>query len=53
MKGVCSYFYPQGTVIKGTDFVAIYKGNDILRINEKVQYKIDSYDETNMWLIVE
>lgn len=53
IQGVCSYFYPQGTVITGEDFIAIYKGNETLCINRLVQFEIKSYDDINMWLVVE
>lgn len=52
VHGVNSYSYPQGTVIKGKDFIAIYKGNDEFCINKSVRYKVESYDDTNMWLVV-
>ena len=52
VQGLNKYIYPQGTVIKGEDFLAIYKGEDPFYINKLVQYKIDSYDDKNMWLVV-
>lgn len=51
--GVNSYSYPQGTVVKGTDFIALYTGGDSFCINKLSHYKIKSYDNINMWLIVE
>lgn len=53
VQGVNSYSYPQGTVIKGKDFIAIYKGHDTFCLNKLVSYKIKSYDNINMWLVVE
>lgn len=53
IQGVNSYCYPQGTVIRGNDFIAIYTGKDSFCINKLVQYKVKSYDDTNMWLVVE
>lgn len=53
VQGVNSYSYPQGTIIKGKNFIAIYKGDVPFCLNKLVQYKIKSYDDINMWLIVE
>lgn len=53
MQGVNSYSYPQGTVIRGKDFIAIYKGNESFCLNKLVCHKVKSYDDTNMWLIIE
>lgn len=52
VQGLNKYIYPQGTIIKGEDFFAVYKGKDPFYINKLVQYKIDSYDDINMWLVV-
>lgn len=48
--GKYSYSYPQGSIIKGDDFIAIYKGDDLFCLNQLVRYKVKSYDDTNMWL---
>lgn len=53
VQGVISYFYPQGTIIKGNDFIAIYEGKDLFCLNKSVQYTVKSYDDTNMWLVLE
>jgi len=53
IQGVNSHSYPQGTVIKGRDFFAIYKGNKPFYPNKLVQYEVKSYDNLNMWLVVE
>ncbi len=53
IHGINSYLYPQGTVVKGMDFIAIYIGNDSFCIDKLSHYKIISYDNINMWLIVE
>lgn len=53
VQGTNSYFYPQGTVITGKDFIAIYDGNESFCINKIVKYKVKSYDDINMWLVVE
>ena len=52
VQGVNSYSYPQGTIIKGNDFIAIYKGNESFSLNKLVRYKVKAYDELNMWLVV-
>lgn len=48
--GVCKYFYPQGAIIKGKDYVAIYKGKRELLLNESLIAQIVGYDEQNLWL---
>jgi len=53
VQGTNSYAYPQGTVITGKDFIAIYDGNESFCINKIVKYKVKSYDDINMWLVVE
>lgn len=53
VQGVNSYSYPQGTVIKGNDFIAIYKGNEPFCLNKLVRYKVKSHDDKDMWLVVE
>lgn len=53
VQGINSYSYPQGTVIIGKDFIAIYNGNESFCINKTVEYKVKSYDDINMWLVVE
>lgn len=53
VQGICKYFYPQGSIIIGKDFIAVYKGNESICINKSVKCKIKLYDDTNMWLVVE
>lgn len=53
VQGKCSYSYPQGSIIRGNDFIAIYIGEESFCLNKLVQYKVKSYDEKNMWLVVE
>lgn len=53
IRGMCKYFYPQGAIIKGEDYIAIYKGKEKLQLNQYVQLKVIMYDDVNMWLIVE
>lgn len=40
VQGVNSYSYPQGTVIRGNDFIAMYKGNEPFCFNKVVQCKV-------------
>lgn len=53
VQGVNSYSYPQGTIIKGNNFIAVYQGNAPFCFNKVVRYKVKSYDDINMWLVVE
>lgn len=52
VQGICSYCYPQGTIIRGSDFMAIYKGGEPFCLHQSVQYQVKSYDDVNMWLVV-
>lgn len=52
VQGINSYIYPQGTIITGKDFLAVYKGNEQFYLHKSVCYKVKSYDEINMWLVV-
>ena len=47
VQGEYSYSYPQGD-----DFIAIYKGDEPFCLNQLVRYKVKSYDDINMWLVV-
>lgn len=53
VQGINSYIYPQGTIITGKDFMAIYRGNEPFCLHKLVYHKVKSYDEINMWLVVE
>lgn len=53
INGIYKYFYPQGAIIKGEDYIAVYKGEKTLQLNQYVQLKVIMYDEANMWLVVE
>lgn len=53
MQGEYIYAYPQGYIIKGVDFIAIYKGDEPFCLKQLGEYKVKSYDDTNMWLVVE
>ena len=52
VQGEYSYRYPQGSIIRGTDFIAVYKGDEPFYLNRLVQYKVKSFDDTNMRLMV-
>ena len=53
VQGEYCYSYPQGDIIRGDDFIAIYKGEKPFCLNQLVQYRVKSYDDVNMWLVVE
>lgn len=53
LLGQCAYFYPQGPVIKGKDFIAVYKGEKHIFFKESVYVRVIAYDEVNMWLVTE
>ena len=52
VRGKSLFFYPQGIVMKGQDFFAIYKDNKIKQINQDIEAQVIAYDEENMWLIL-
>lgn len=51
--GQVNYFYPQGTIIKSDEAIAVAKEVESSFAFEQVQGKVVGYDEQNMWLIVE
>ena len=53
VEGRSLFFYPQGIVIKGNDFYALYKGDRINQINQRAEACIVGYDDDNMWLILQ
>lgn len=53
VQGEYSYSYLQGNIMKGDDFIAIYKGDEPFCLKQSVRYKVKSYDDVNMWLVVE
>ena len=53
VQGRYSYSYPQGAVIRGNDFIAIYKGEEPFYLNQLVEHRVKLYDDMNMWLVVE
>lgn len=52
-QGVCQYFYPQGAIIEGNDFAAVYGDRDKVIWREQVTAQVAGYDEANMWLVLE
>lgn len=52
VQGEYSYRYPQGDIIRGSDFIAIYKGGEPFCLQKVVRYSVKSYDDVNMWLVV-
>lgn len=50
VQGICKFFYPQGTIVKGKDFIAVYKGKELFTINQLVSVEVKNYDDINMWL---
>lgn len=53
VQGVHRCAYPQGILMKGSGFIAVYTGEEPLCIGKKARYKVISYDDVNMWLIVQ
>lgn len=51
--GRVEYYYPQGIILKGTDFTALYRGKNNYRLHEEVSVRIVKYDDDNMWFVVE
>ncbi|MDE7478455.1 MAG: hypothetical protein K2M91_10980 [Lachnospiraceae bacterium] len=52
VQGVCQYFYPQGAIIEGNDFAAVYRGREEVIWREQVTAQVAGYDELNMWLVL-
>ena len=38
--GRVEYYYPQGTILKGSDFIALYSGKNNYKLHEEVSVKI-------------
>lgn len=53
IEGGCKYFYPQGSIIIGEDYIAVYKGKKEILFNEFFIGQIVGYDEQNLWLVLE
>lgn len=53
VEGVCKYFYPQGTIVEGRDYFAIYIGKKELPLNSTLVADVKEYDEDNLWLVLE
>lgn len=45
-------FYPQGIIMKGSNFIAIYMGNRNFKLHEIVNLQVVQYDDENHWVIV-
>lgn len=46
------YYYPQGIILKGRDFNALYIGNRKLGLHDKVTLKVVQYNDENHWIVV-
>lgn len=53
VQGVCQYFYPQGMIVEGNDFTAVYRGEAAVLCREALTAQVAGYDEVNMWLVLE
>lgn len=53
ITGTCKYFYPDGAVVEGDDFFAIYVGENSASLNCVIKGTVKGYDENNLWLIFE
>ena len=53
VKGICKYFYPQGTIVEGSDYFAVYTGKKQLPFNSILMACVKKYDEDNLWLVLE
>ena len=53
VEGICKFFYPQGSIVEGTDFFAVYTGKKDLLCNSILVARVKNYDEDNLWLILE
>lgn len=51
VTAICKYFYPQGAILKGKNYTALYVGNKEIAINQIVSFTVINYDDVNMWLI--
>lgn len=45
-------FYPQGIIMKGSNFIAIYFGNSHFELHEIVNLQVVKYDDENHWVVV-
>lgn len=50
---VCQYFYPQGAIAAGDDFVAVYRGTEESPLRKSLTAQVTGYDEVNMWLVLQ
>lgn len=51
--GKVMFFYPQGVILQGKDYMAIYKGNKNMILHNCYQMRIIDYDNENRWIIVD
>lgn len=52
INGKVLYHYPQGWILQVDSLLAVYVGDSKLNIGQLVCGKISSYDEKNMWLLI-
>ena len=52
LEGICKFFYPQGTIIEGKDYFAVYTGKKELLFNSTLTACVKKYDEDNLWLVL-
>lgn len=53
VEGICRYFYPQGAIIEGKDYFAVYEGKKEVLFNSILMAYVKRYDEDNLWLVLE
>ena len=53
VEGICKYFYPQGAIVEGRDYFAVYTGKKELMLNNSLTACVKKYDEDNLWLVLE
>lgn len=46
------YYYPQGIILKGSDFTAVYIGNNNYSLHEEIILQVVQYDDENLWVVV-
>lgn len=53
IEGACRCFYPQGVIIGGQDYRAVYNGKKQIVPKESLIAQIIGYDEENLWLVLD
>lgn len=53
VEGICKYIYPQGTIVEGRDYFAVYTGKKEIPFNSKLVACVKKHDEDNLWLVLE